>query len=202
MNKHHEYIGGCLKVKGLFNLKKIDTKVTLLNPIGSEQVVDKTTTVIKYANKTNKILLRKRQLFNQLSDKKLEYIKNGICDSYIKYGKPSLNDVIDNIQSKTEAKARRLNMLLIRLHNENEKYDENNSYYSKYINNGGNLNEIINEGIKEWFYINKTNYLHYLKLYKNEDVAQTKAFNAYIKNHGHDKYTERIIKSEMVLRLY
>jgi hypothetical protein len=159
--------------------------------------------VIKYAKKKDrKILLRKKELFDHLNDNKLEYIKNGICDSYIKYGTPSLKDVINNIQSKSEVQMKRLTKLINRLKEEGEIYDEKISYYAQYVKRGGDLEYTINEGIKEWFYVNKTNYLELLKIYKEEDKAQAKAFNTYIKNYGADKYTERIVKSEMVVRLF
>jgi len=158
--------------------------------------------MVRYAKKDKKILLRKKELFDHLSDKKLRYIKNGICDSYIKYGTPSLNDVISDIYTKSEIQLKRLERLIKRLKKEGEVYDENVSYYNKYVKYGGDIDHAIEEGIKEWFYINKTNYLELLKIYKEEDKAQAKAFNQYIKRHGSNKYTEKIRKTEMVLRLY
>jgi len=159
--------------------------------------------IIKYANKKNsKILLRKKELFDNLNDRKLEYVRNGICDSYIKFGTPSLEHVIDNIQTKTDVQSKRLMRLIKRLNKECEVYDENISYYRKYIKYGGDLDYTVEEGIKEWFYINKTNYLEFLKIYKDEDKAQAKAFNNYIKRNKPDKYTERIRKSELILRLF
>jgi Zn-finger nucleic acid-binding protein len=132
----------------------------------------------------------------------MEYKKNGICDAYIKFGYPELNDIVQTIQTKSEIEMSRLSKLLRRLRKEDEEYDENNTYYKKYIKDGGDINFIISEGIKEWFYIKKTNYLELLKLYKSEDIAQSKAYNQYIKQHGSDKYTERIRKTELVMRLY
>lgn len=152
--------------------------------------------------KNKKFLLRKKELFDHLNDNKLEYIKNGICDSYIKYGTPSLNDVISDIQTKSEIQTKRLHRLIKRLKKEGEIYDENVSYYRKYVKYGGDIDYTIDEGIKEWFYKNKTNYLEFLKTYKEEDKAQAKAFNQYIKQHGTNKYTEKIRKTEMVLRLF
>lgn len=168
-----------------------------------EETEQKTNDItVRYARKNKKILLRKKELFDHLNDNKLEYIKNGICDSYIKYGTPSLNDVINNIQTKSEIQSKRLTRLIKRLKKEGEVYDENVSYYKKYVKYGGDISQTIEEGIKEWFYINKTNYLELLKTYKEEDKAQAKAFNQYIKQHGPDKYTEKIRRSEMVLRLF
>ena len=165
----------------------------------SEQKMNNIT--VRYAKKNNKILLRKKELFDHLNNNKLEYIKNGICDSYIKYGTPSLNDVINNIQIRSDVQTKRLTRLINRLKKKGEMYDENVSYYKKYVKYGGDIKHTIDEGIKEWFYINKTNYLELLKIYKEEDKAQSKAFNQYIKQYGPNKYTEKI-RSEMVLRLF
>jgi len=158
--------------------------------------------IIRYIDRNNKIVLRKKQLFDHLSENKLEYISNGICDQYIKYGKPSLENVVDDIQNKTDRQTKRLLKLLKKLEKENEQYDPNNSYYQQYVKNGGNLDEIINEGIKEWFYVHKTNYPELLEIYKDEDKAQAQAFNNYVKQYGTDRYTERIRKSEMTVVLY
>ncbi|VBB17785.1 hypothetical protein YASMINEVIRUS_248 [Yasminevirus sp. GU-2018] len=158
-------------------------------------------TVIKY-EESGRILLRKKVLFEKLCDNKLEYVKDGVCDSFIKYGTPSLDTVIQDIQQKTDIKSKRLTRLLKRLRKEGEPYDEKVSYYAKYIKNGGDLDYHVSEGIKEWFYLNKTEYPELLKIYKDEDKAQAKAFNNYIKKNGTDKYTERIRQTEMVIRLH
>jgi hypothetical protein len=171
------------------------------NEINESTKSNEKDTIINYA-KNSKVLLRKKELFDNLTDRKLEYIKDGICDSYIKYGKPSLEDVICNIQNKTEIEMKRLIRVIKRLKKEGEVYDENISYYKSFIKYGGDIDYIIEEGIKEWFYIHKTNYLELFKIYKDEDKAQAKALNNYIKNHKPDKYTERIRKTEMVLRLF
>jgi hypothetical protein len=106
MSSHHENTKKReRKEKDVWDDSLIDVEDQNAHKHSDEDPQDRKT-IIKYANKTNKILLRKRELFDQLSDKKLEYIKNGICDSYIKYGKPSLNDVINNIKTRTEAKTK------------------------------------------------------------------------------------------------
>lgn len=157
--------------------------------------------IIKY-DKNNKILLRKKKLFDHLDNEKLEYIKHGICDAYIKFGTPSLDVVVRDMQNLSEKKMTRLKKLLKKLKDEGEIYDENNYYYQSYIKNGFDFDYAVNEGIKEWFYINKTNYLEFLKNYKDEDKAQAEAYNQYVKQNGFDKYTERIKKTEMLLELY
>lgn len=151
--------------------------------------------------RNSKVLLRKKELFNELSDNKLEYRKNGICDSFIKFGTPSLNVVIQTVQEKTESETNRLIKLLKCLKRENELYDKNNSYYKKYIRNGGDLEYHVNEGIIEWFYCHKTEYTKLLAKYKNADVAEAEAFNRYIRKNGNDRYTERIRKNEMIVSI-
>lgn len=151
--------------------------------------------------RNSKVLLRKKELFNELSDNKLEYRKNGICDSFIKFGTPSLNVVIQTVQEKTESETNRLIKLLKCLKRENELYDENNSYYKKYIRNGGDLEYHVNEGIVEWFYCHKTDYKKLLAKYKNVDIAEAEAFNRYVRKNGNDRYTERIRKNEMIVSI-
>lgn len=163
--------------------------------------VDNVKPRIRYNNENN-ILLRKKELFEKLDNEKLNYIKNGICDSYIKFGKPSLDTVINSIHEKNNIKSKRLQKLINLLKEEGEEYDENNSYYKNYIKNGGDIRYAINEGIKEWFFMNKTHYLKFLKKYKNEEIAELKALNKYINDFGTDKYTEYIRKSEMNIKLY
>jgi hypothetical protein len=157
--------------------------------------------IIHYT-KQQKIILRKKQLFNKLSDNKLEYKKNSICDMYIKYGKFSINEIIDTMKDKEYKETRRLKLLLKKLEKEGEVYDENISYYIDYIKNGGDINYTISNGIKEWFYINKTKYLEFLKRFKDEDIAKTYAFNDYIKHNSYDKYIKRIQDTEMTIRIY
>lgn len=158
-------------------------------------------TIIKY-DRNEKILLRKKKLLEQLDDNKIRYIKNGICDAYIKYGYPSLDDVVVDLQQKTEKQMNRYLRLLNRLKKEGEIYDENNTYYRNYIINGGDIETAVKEGIKEWFYKNKTEYYKFLEIYKDEDIAQIKAFNKYVKHNGFDKYIEKIRKDEMTLKFY
>lgn len=175
------------------NDKKTGTSTTTFNHIEP---------IIRYEIDNERILLRKKQLFDKLTDNKLEYTKDGICDSFIKFGVPELNTVIKDVQQKTDVQSKRLGILIKRLRKEGEIYDENNTYYKKYIKYGGDIDYHIDEGIKEWFYVHKTKYIEYIKCYKDEDKAQAKAFNDYIKTGGHDKYTCRIYRSEMIIRLY
>lgn len=156
---------------------------------------------IRY-DKNQKVLLRKKRLFDELNNERLEYRQNGICDAYIKFGKPSLEEVIDTVQKKSEKEMKRLRALIRKLKKEGEVYDDSISYYKQYIKNGGSLQRAVSEGIKERFYINKTNYLELLDKYRDDDKAQARALNQYIKKNGTDKYTEMIRNTEMTLRIY
>jgi len=122
--------------------------------------------------KTDKIILRKKKLLDNLSENKLEYIKNGVCDSYIKFGVPELEIVVENINTSTNMKIDRLVELIEKLKEYGKKYNENISYYQKYIRNGGDINYMIREGIKEEYYLNDETYNFYLNAYKDENIAE------------------------------
>jgi len=122
--------------------------------------------------KTDKIILRKKKLLDNLSENKLEYIKNGVCDSYIKFGVPELEIVVENINTSTNMKINRLVELIEKLKEQGKKYNENVSYYQKYIRNGGDINYMIREGLKEEYYLNDEIYNFYLNAYKDENIAE------------------------------
>jgi len=165
----------------------------------------KTNPIIKIANKSDtKIILRKKNLLEKLNERKLEYKENsdGICDTYIKFGLSNIDDVIIKLEKRDNLRSKRLTELLKKLRDENETYDSNISYYNDYVQKGGDLDYHVQEGIIEWFYLHKTKYKKYLKSTKDEDIAQAKALNEYLKKNGPDKYTERIKKSEMTFQLF
>lgn len=148
------------------------------------------------------VFLRKKTIQEKLAEKKLDYVKNGVCDSFIKFNTPKIEEVVEKIEKNDEKKIKRLTRLVKLIKEKGEIYDEKISYYQRYIRNGGNLEYHVTEGIKEWFYVNKTNYLKHLKNCKDEDVAQAKALNEYIKYNGSDRYTRMIRDTEIVLNLY
>ena len=76
-------------------VRKSNKKTILDNKIDND-------TIIRYEEVNERVLLRKKQLFDQLTSNKLEYTGDGICDSFIKFGKPELNVVIEGVQKKTE----------------------------------------------------------------------------------------------------
>jgi prolyl oligopeptidase PreP (S9A serine peptidase family) len=122
-------------------------------------------------NIESKIIIRKKKLIDTLLEKKLKYTRNGLCDMYIKYGKPSINDIIDDIEKRDRLKQKRLLKLISRLNKLDFEYDNKNSFFSNYVSRGGDLEYSVEEGIMEWFYKNYTNYEELLNKYKDEDRA-------------------------------
>lgn len=152
-------------------------------------------------DRTYRLENRKTMLFNELNNVKLEYKQNGICDSYIKYGKPSLEEVIDDLTIKSNNQTDRLKLLVDKLALKNIKFDDRIEIFNNYVKNGGDLKKVIKEGEIEYWYWNKTEYPVLIEKY-NEDIAKNIALNKYIKKNGHNKYTNKIIKKEMTLSLY
>lgn len=158
--------------------------------------------IVRYSKKNSHILVRYNKLINLLNKKRLEYRKNGICDQYIKFGTPSIEEVVKSMEKKTNDEDRRLHKLIKCLRKKNLSYDQNVKSYREYITYGGNLKKIIDDGETEWFLINKTQYNDILKKCKNEDNAKSHAINKYISKNGVDKYINRIKKKEMTICIY
>ena len=158
---------------------------------------------INCTNGENKnIFLRRKTLMEKLHARKLTYVPNGICDSFVKFNCSPINIVVNTIENKENKKSKRHMKLLKKLNEKKEEYDKNNFYYQQYIRNGGNIDYAITEGIKEWFYKHKTTYCKHLKQCKNQYLAQAIALNEYIKKNGSDKYTKMIKATEIILKIY
>ena len=69
-------------------------------------------------------------------------------------------------------KINRLVELIEKLKEYGKKYNENVSYYQKYIRNGGDINYMIREGLKEEYYLTDETYNFYLNAYKDENIAE------------------------------
>jgi len=151
---------------------------------------------------------RRQMLMDELSMRKLDYVRGGVCDSFIKYGRPSLDEVIEMCIRSTMQEEKRLTILISNLKQNDLIYDDRVSYYKEYIEQGTDLRTAITEGKKEWFYINMTEYPAFLAKYKDEERAMARALDKYIKQHGYDsaiyKYLDSntFIMSNMKIRLY
>lgn len=156
-------------------------------------------------DRNQKIIVRKKQLMDRLDSQKLTYVRGGICDSFIKYGFPSLEKVISDVEEMTKQEEQRLMNLITELKKIELRYDSRVSYYKEYVEQGTHLKTAIREGKKEWFYINMTDYLELVDFYKDEDMALTIALDRYIDTHGYDEYVKKYIGvnyREMKLHLF
>jgi hypothetical protein len=187
------------------NSTEEDERLIDIIPIHNEE--ERVMPIVTVRNDSNqKFKVRKKQLFEKLNTHKLTYIKGGICDSYIKYGYPTLEDVISDVSSREEEEERRLQKLLNALKRKGLQYDPNVSYFKEYIEQGTDIKNALKEGKKEWFYLNKTNYTMILPKYKDEDKAQRIALQEYVNQYGYDNYVKMYIgickEFEMKIQLY
>jgi hypothetical protein len=107
--------------------------------------------------------LRENQVKNALNEYKLENIKPSLCKSFIKYGVPTLENIINLFKNEQNNKEKRLCKLINKLEKEGKDYDENIPSLEKYIKEGGDIKKIIEESNLERLLIYNTKYLHYLK---------------------------------------
>ena len=182
--------------------KNLDVKLDINSDVKSDSKI-----IVKKQDIIDK---RRKRLFNELSMLKLDYVRGGICDSYIKFGHPPIEDVIKYMTMSTQEEEQRLEKLLEILKSNNILYDSRVSYYKEYVEQGTDLDTAIIEGKKEWFYINLTEYNDILKKYKDEEKSMKIALRRYVRKNGYDynfyKFLDekeiRTIKSESKIRIY
>ena len=163
----------------------IDVENLIDIPVLDDEELDPKITIHYEYDSHNKIRIRKKQLFDQLDTLQLTYVKGGICDSFIKYGYPSLDKVINDVQQSTTLEDRRLEKLVKNLEKRGLKYDSRVTYYREYVEQGTDICTAIREGKREWFLINKTAYLRLLTIFKDEERAEEKAIQRYLKKYGY-----------------
>lgn len=145
--------------------------------------------------------LREIKLMDKLQEEKLDYVSHSICDTFIRYGMPELNEVIDTLKKNTMTKSENLIKLSNELSKNNIQYDESIPRYANYVNSGKNLADTIYYGNIERIVIDKTNYLKYLKTESAEDALDMACIE-YIEREGHHpditKYLEDITTIKFV----
>ena len=147
-------------------------------------------------NIENKKYERKKKLFKILKDSKLEYKKNSICDIYIKYGMPKINDVINILEKNNLKNISNLTILTKELTKLNLKYNKNLPSHYNFIKNGGNISKTIEIGEIEEIIIDNTDYLNYLKNYSKEealDIACIEYLDLNGKNKIISNYLDKIL---------
>lgn len=121
-----------------------------LNPKSDNKIEIRADHKIK-VKKQDDIDRRKKKLFNELSMLKLDYVRGGVCDSYIKFGYPPIDEVIERMTICTREEEQRLDKLLKVLKNNNLLYDSRVSYYKEYVEQGTDLDTALVEGKKSGF---------------------------------------------------
>lgn len=106
---------------------------------------------------------RKNDLILILKEKKLQNVKSNLCNAYVKFGYPTLEYVVMDLEKKHNEKNNRLHFLIKKLKKIGKEYDEKIPAYNKYIKIGGNINKIIEESELEKQFVHNTKYLHYLE---------------------------------------
>jgi hypothetical protein len=154
--------------------------------------------ILKDSNTQSKRQERKKLLLNKLKEMKMDYIKN-ICDSYIKFGTPNLDNVVKALYIKQTENNNKLCMLLDELRNRNLEYDDKVPSYQKYIKKGGDLNKIIENGELEKILIAETNYLSIIDDVDSE-IAREISLNTFYDKGKKSKLADKYVKSKNTLR--
>lgn len=131
----------CIKYYGLN-----DDDLKLLKRVGDHYRKSDVEDVVisKYgkilSSRQQKIEKRKKLLKQLFEENKLELKNNGDCYSYIYYGDPSIEDVINNELNKCSEKSKRRIILAEKLDKKGIELDENNFYVKGFINGTSTLN--------------------------------------------------------------
>jgi len=140
---------------------------------------------------TNKNM-RKVLLKKTLSDNKMCYKKNTICDVYVKYGIPHLDTVINMLEQSTSEKTNNLARLVRKLGKLGLMYSDKIPAYKEYVNTGKDLKNSVRIGQIENIIIDKTDYLQYLNKYSHDDALDMAAIE-YIEEYGSDPVVSKYI---------
>ena len=122
--------------------------------------------IMKSSNRNIKEF-REKEIREILKNNKLEFKNCGDIYSYIHYGKPDINTVINNTLDKLKEKNNRRQILSQELNKYNIPYDETYKGCYEYINNIGTKEfiDIIRSIEVEHFLRTETNYLELRKKY-------------------------------------
>jgi len=142
---------------------------------------------------------RKNEIIKLFRNHKLKFKYIGDSYSYINYGKPSIEYILENEQKKIMKKNKRRIKLAKHLMKLNIPLDENIEACHNYINMIGclSLNETIKEIEIEHFLLENTNYKDIL-INNKKEKAQSLAFEEYMKN-GNKKDIPKIIEDPIIV---
>jgi hypothetical protein len=142
--------------------------------------------------------IRKKEIESVLKEYKLENIKPSLCSSYIKYGIPSIENIVSIFQKEQNKKEKRLFNLIKELKKNGKEYDENIPMYETYIKEGGDILKIVRESELEKSLIYNTNYKHYLK-HNNVQTARYLATMEFINSGKHNDIIHKFASEKNTL---
>lgn len=149
--------------------------------------------------KSTKQQNREYHLMQNMKELKLEYDSCRITNGYIKYGKPSLDTVLKYLTDKQNKKNIRMYRLINFLDKNGTYYNSILPSHSKYINHGGNLHTVLNDGIFETFLIDNTDYIFLLKKYDHEKAKEI-ALIKYVQNGGSHELSQKFIADKTTIK--
>lgn len=161
-----------------------------IDPIKNKNSIFKICIPLKKKSISEKIE-RKQKLIKSMGDLKLSYEKfkdNKLCTSYINFGTPNLDTIIENINSKLSSENNRLCELLEELKLLNLEYDHNVPSYKKFIKKGGNIKEIINSAELEKDLMKDTNYLSFCEITDSDTAKEMVVSKMEVKTKRVKKY--------------
>jgi len=121
------------------------------------------------------LILRKKKLFEKLNEQKLQYKKNSICDAFIKYGKPDIENVIHSIKKDNHIHNNKLFKLSEILQTHNIQYDSRIPIFEKYLSDKKGVvgvDDIVREYTLEKELIENTNFSDLIKTKDYDDAKQ------------------------------
>lgn len=166
-----------------------EVKKVVINKYGNldnlQKILDKKSDEKKLKIQKNNFIKTEREniLMEAFKFNKLEYKNYGDCYSYINYGEPSLETVINNELIKIKDKNNRRMELAHELKKLNINLDESLKSCYEYINKIGcvTLKEIVRNIEIEYFLKNNTEYEKLCKIYKPAK-AKDKAIRKYMES--------------------
>lgn len=144
---------------------------------------------------------RKNKIDQELKEYKLNNIIPSLRNAYIKFGYPDIDHVISAFRKKKLSKENRLYKLIKKLKKQGKKYDQNIPVYQSYINEGGNLKNIIEDSDLERSLIYNTNYAHYLK-YNDTKTARYLATIEFTNSGKKDDVIDKFIEEKNTLKFF
>lgn len=134
---------------------------------------------------------RKNLLISKMKDFKMNYEKyknNNLCKSYVNFGTPDLDTIIENIRLTLSIENNRLCELLETLKELNLEYDHNIPSYKKFIKKGGDIQKTINSAELEKDLIKDTNYLALYDITDSDTAKEIVINKVKIKTKRVEKY--------------